>query len=120
MPNKETKEDRFDNQLPNGSWGFLDKAPEPMSDKMKKYIKRYFEIRQRDTKQFKRYFEIRQRDTKQFSSLEISKARQEVIEEVEALTKELGSDPPLESNERRRGYHQAFTDMLQSLITKDK
>ena len=106
MPNKETKEDRFDNQLPNGSWGFLDKAPELMSDKMKKYIKRYFEIRQRDTKQF--------------ISLEKSKARQEVIEEVEALTKELGSDPPLESNERRRGYHQAFTDMLQSLITKDK
>jgi len=44
--------EEFDKSFPDGSWAFLDKCPELMNDRMKKYIKQHFSIRQTELKQF--------------------------------------------------------------------
>ena len=48
--------------------------------------------------------------------------RQNFIEkkEIEKTINELGNDPPIESNEIRRAYHQALSDLHKELLENDK
>jgi len=47
--------------------------------------------------------------------LALNQSRKDTIKEIIKLVEELSSDPPLESNERRRGYHKFADDIIFNL-----
>ena len=49
----------------------------------------------------------------------LSKAREEERSRIKEKLNELANDPPIESNERRRGYHQALTDAINVVNSKE-
>ena len=101
MKNQTTKNwrEELDREIPDGSWGFRDKAPELMSDEMKRYLKEYFARRQENTKSF-------------IKSL-LASQKAEILGEIELekrkLPKGWSENPPM--TKFRKGYNQAIEDL---------